>query len=86
MEALLVTFTVLLLVVETSVAFVPVQAGLSQRTARPQLASTRSSGEGSTPPWRYELDDLIKAASPWGSIVEAEIIATDLGDFSERQQ
>lgn len=31
-----------------------------------------------TPTWRYEIDDLIKAASPWGSSVEAEIIATDL--------
>lgn len=36
-----------------------------------------SSGNG-TPSWRYEVDDLIKAASPWGSLVETEIIATDL--------
>lgn len=36
-----------------------------------------SSRDGA-PSWRYEVDDLIKAASPWGSIVEAEIIATDL--------
>lgn len=35
------------------------------------------SGDG-TPSWRYEVDDLIKAASPWGSLVETEIIATDL--------
>lgn len=36
-----------------------------------------SSRDGA-PSWRYEVDDLIKAASPWGSSVEAEIIATDL--------
>lgn len=36
------------------------------------------SSRNGAPSWRYEVDDLIKAASPWGSIVEAEIIATDL--------
>lgn len=80
MEAPLRIFVVLLLVVKTSFAFVQVRAGLPQRPLS-QLALTRSSGESCTPPWRYELDDLIKAASPWGSLVEAETIATDLGDF-----
>lgn len=85
------TFTVLL-VVDTSLAFVPAVRGVVRQ--RPLLArsSSRSSegstsrSSGSTPPWRYELDDLIKAASPWGSVVEAEIIATDLGDFPERER
>lgn len=36
------------------------------------------SSRDAAPSWRYEVDDLIKAASPWGSLVEAEIIATDL--------
>lgn len=30
------------------------------------------------PSWRYQVDDFVKAISPWGSSVEAEIIATDL--------
>ncbi|CAM9779463.1 unnamed protein product [Ascophyllum nodosum] len=34
-------------------------------------------GQG-TPSWRYQVDDFFKAISPWGSSVEAEIIATDL--------
>lgn len=84
------TFTLLLLVVKQSAAFVPgksgpasIHRGLSQaRSASVQprlspLSGTRS-GDSGTPLWRYELDDLIKAASPWGSFVEAEFIATDI--------
>lgn len=80
MEALLCTFTVLCSFTG-GVAFVTSvqQAGLGQRRPTPELSSTKSSGESSTPSWRYELDDLVKAASPWGSLIEAEIIATDLG-------
>lgn len=56
----------------------------SLRQLSPAGAGFRRRGELSlssrdgAPSWRYEVDDLIKAASPWGSIVEAEIIATDL--------
>lgn len=85
MEALLCTFTVLCSFTG-GVAFVTSvqQAGLGQRRPTPQLSSTKSSGESSTPSWRYEMDDLVKAASPWGSLVEAEIIATDLGTAFRR--
>lgn len=50
----------------------PARAGYSRRG---ELALASRDG---APSWRYEVDDLIKAASPWGSIVEAEIIASDL--------
>lgn len=41
-------------------------------------SNTKTRREDGTPSWRYEVDDLIKAAGPWGSLVETEIIATDL--------
>ncbi|CAM9991287.1 unnamed protein product, partial [Hapterophycus canaliculatus] len=41
-------------------------------------SSTKTRSDDRTPSWRYEVDDLIKAAGPWGSLVETEIIATDL--------
>lgn len=31
-----------------------------------------------TPSWRYQLDELFKSASPWGSASQAEILAVDL--------
>lgn len=73
MDAVLHTFSLLLLLLKAS-AFVPGSAPPFRRLS--PLASSNTP----TPPWRYELDDLIKAASPWGSFVEAEIIATDLGE------
>lgn len=50
--------------------------GAATGCSRLLLSSTGGTNEA--PSWRYEVDALIKAASPWGSIVETEIIATDL--------
>ncbi|CAM9154438.1 unnamed protein product [Sphacelaria rigidula] len=40
--------------------------------------SNTASNKVTTPTWRLELDNLIKAASPWGSPSETAIIAMDL--------
>lgn len=50
-----------------------------RRPAGSATLSLSSNGANGPPSWRYEIDDLIKAASPWrGSIVETEIILSDL--------
>lgn len=89
MATLLPTFTLALLVVNQATAFVPVQVSFKEVPTfstkatlgrrQTSLSSRRSSSSDGPPSWRYEVDDLIKAASPWGSCVETEIIATDLG-------
>lgn len=71
----------LLLVVNYATAFVAPVVKLHKRYAPHQQHHASRSGDQDTPSWRYEVDDLIKAVSPWGSLVEAEIIGTDLGKF-----
>lgn len=45
---------------------------------QPLSVSSVDDDADGTPSWRFEVDDLLKAASPWGSIVETETIAMDL--------
>lgn len=48
----------------------------SQRQLLQRLSAADKAS--STPSWRLEMDELIRAASPWGSAVETEILALDL--------
>ncbi len=60
---------------------VNIPRSVGPRRQQQSTYATRSGNEDTPPSWRYEVDDLIKAVSPWGSLVEAEIIGTDLGDY-----
>lgn len=56
-----------------------VPTSTASRPARVAIRrSTMTLEPQQVPSWRYQIDDLVKAISPWGSSVEAEIIATDL--------
>lgn len=55
-----------------------VDASGGRRGLQPLRVSSADADADGTPSWRFELDDLLKAASPWGSVVETEIIAMDL--------
>lgn len=56
----------------------PTNADEGRGHLQPLSISSADDDADGTPSWRFELDDLLKAASPWGSVVETEIIAMDL--------
>ncbi|CAM9762268.1 unnamed protein product [Ectocarpus sp. 12 AP-2014] len=86
MTALLPPLILTLLFIDRAAAFVPSAStkqcggggGVRLRSSRSSSSSSSSSSSDKTPSWRLEVDDLVKAASPWGSLVETEIIATHL--------